>query len=398
MKKSLLLLVALLVLVVSFNAFATKLVIWESTGPETEFLNKVKAEYTKKTGVEIEVVGIDQLAQAAKLALDGPAGKGADVVVWPHDRIGQSVLEGIIAPLNLSKSQLSQYIDSTVQAMSYGGKVYGVPYSLETTALIYNKDLMPKVPATIDELIKVATDINKTGKKGFLFDITNFYFSYGFLGGYGGYVFKTTKTGLDVKDLGLANKGAVQGADILKKFRTSGLVPEGTDYGVADGLFKEGKVAAIINGPWAFAEYKKAGVNYGIAPLPKLSNGKYPQSFIGVKGYYVSAFSKQKEEATKFILWLTSKEIAYKHYQSNAIIPTSKAVLDMKEFKENKDYVAFATQASRGIPMPNVPEMGQVWDPMKNAITYILKGEAATRAALQDAVETIKENIAEMKK
>lgn len=397
MKKSLLL-VALLVLAVSFNAFATKLVIWESTGPETEFLNKVKAEYTKKTGVEIEVVGIDQLSQAAKLALDGPAGKGADIVVWPHDRIGQSVLEGIIAPLNLTKQQLSQYIDSTVQAMNYNGKVYGIPYALETTALIYNKDLMPKVPTTMDALINTAKDLNKNGKKGFLYDINNFYFSYGFLGGYGGYVFKNTKNGLDTNDIGLANKGAVQGAELLKKFRTSGLIPEGTDYAVADGLFKEGKVAAIINGPWAFAEYKKAGVNYGIAPLPKLSNGKYPQTFIGVKGYYVSAFSKNKEEAVKFALWLTSKEIAYKHYQMNAIIPTTKSVLNMPEFKENKDYVAFATQASRGIPMPNVPEMGQVWDPMKNAITYILKGEASAQAALKDAVEIIKENIYEMKK
>lgn len=397
MKKSLLL-VALLVLVVSFNAFATKLVIWESQGPETEFLNAVKGEFTKKTGIEVEVVGIDQLSQAAKLALDGPAGKGADIVVWPHDRIGQSVLEGIIAPLNLTKDQLAQYVDSTVQAMSYGGKVYGVPYSLETTALIYNKDLLPVVPNTMDALFTIAKEKTKGAQKGFLFDITNFYFSYGFLGGYGGYVFKNGKDGLDVKDIGLANKGAVQGAELLKKFRTSGIIPEGTDYGVTDGLFKEGKVAAIINGPWAFAEYKKAGINYGIAPLPKLSNGKYPQTFVGVKGYYVSQFSKNKEDALKFILWLTSKEVAYKHYQMNSIIPTSKAVLDMPEFKQNKDYVAFATQASRGIPMPNVAEMGQVWDPMKNAITYILKGQASPEAALKDAVETIKENIAEMKK
>lgn len=397
MKKSLLIVLAL-VLLVSANAFAaTKLVIWESQGPETEFLNAVKGQFTKSTGIEVEVVGIDQLAQAAKLALDGPAGKGADIVVWPHDRLGQAVEEGIIAPLSLSKDFWAQYTDQTIAAMTYKGKIYGVPYSLETPALIYNKKLLPVVPNTMDALFTVAKEKTKGGKYGFLYVSTDFYFSYAFLGGYGGYVFKQTKDGLDVNNIGLANKGSIDGANLIKKFRTTGLIPEGTDYGVMDGLFKEGKVAAIINGPWSFAEYKKAKIDYGIAPLPKLSNGKYPQTFIGVKGYYVSAFSKNKDAAIKFIQFLTSKEMSWKHHQMNAIIPTHKAVLDMPEFKQNKDLVAFATQASRGIPMPNCPEMGQIWDPMKNAITYILNGQATPQAALQQAVEIIQENIEEMK-
>lgn len=397
MKKSFLLVLALVLVLSSSALAATKLVIWESQGPETEFINAVKAEFTKETGIEVEVVGIDQLSQAAKLALDGPAGKGADIVVWPHDRIGQAVEEGILAPLPVTKEQLASFIESTVVAMSYGGQVYGIPYSLETTALIYNKDLLPVVPNTMDSLFTIAKEMTGNGQYGFLYDISNFYFTYGFIGGYGGYVFKNTAKGLDVEDIGLANKGAVEGAELIKRFRTGGLIPEGTDYGVTDGLFKEGKVAAIINGPWAFAEYKKAGINYGIAPLPKLSNGQYPTTFIGVKGYYVSAFSKNKEAALQFALWLTSKQMAYKHYQMNAIIPTSKEVLDMPEFKQNGDFLAFATQAGRGVPMPNVPEMGQVWDPMANAITYILTGQATPKASLEMAVETIHENIYEMK-
>lgn len=397
MKKSLLLVFAL-VLVLTSNAFAaTKLVVWESQGPETEFLNAVKGEFTKATGIEVEVVGIDQLSQAAKLALDGPAGKGADIVVWPHDRIGQAVEEGIIAPLTLTKEQIALYTEQTMAAMTYQGKIYGIPYSLETTALIYNKKLLPVVPNTMDALFSLAKEMTGKGRYGFLYDITNFYFTYGFLGGYGGYVFKSSKNGLDVEDIGLANKGAIEGAELVKRFRTEGLIPEGTDYGVTDGLFKEGKVAAIINGPWAFAEYKKAGIDYGIAPLPKLSNGQYPQTFIGVKGYYVSAFSKNKDAATKFALWLANKENSLKHHQMNAIIPTHKEVLTAPQFTQNKDLVAFATQAGRGIPMPNAPEMGQVWDPMANALTYILNGQATPKAALEMAVETIEENIYEMK-
>lgn len=396
MKKSIVLALVLM-LVLSFNAMATKLVIWESQGPETDFLNAVKDEFTKETGIEIEVVGIDQLSQSAKLALDGPAGKGADIVVWPHDRLGQAVLEGTLSPIELTQEELSVYTESTLDAMNVNGQLYGVPYSMETVALIYNKDKLPIVPNSMDALFSIAKELTSDDEYGFLYDIGNFYFSYGFLAGYGGYVFKQTENGLDTEDIGLGNEGAVQGGELIKRFRTEGLIPEGTDYAVTDGLFKEGKVAAIINGPWAFAEYKKAGVNYGIAPLPKLSNGKYPQTFIGVKGYYISAFSENKEAAKKFILWLTNKENAWKHYEMNSIIPTHKEVMAMEEFKTNKDFLAFATQASRGVPMPNVPEMGQVWDPMGSALTYILNGEASPEMALEMTVEAIAENIWEMK-
>lgn len=397
MKRSLVILLVLMFLL-SANVLAnTKLVIWESAGPETEFLNAVKDQFTAETGIEIEVVPVDQLSQAAKLALDGPAGKGADIVVWPHDRIGQSVLEGLLAPLDVTPEFLTQYIDSTIDAMSYGGEVYGIPYALETTALIYNKDLLPIIPNNMDVLFTIAKELTEGEEYGFLYDISNFYFTYGFLGGFGGYVFKQTENGLDVEDIGLGNEGAIQGAELILKFRKEGLIPEGTDYSVTDGLFKEGKVAAIINGPWAFAEYKKAGINYGIAPLPKLSNGKYPTTFIGVKGYYISAFTENKDAAMQFITWLTSKEMAFKHYEMNSIIPTNKEVLKMPEFQENKDFLAFATQADRGMPMPNVPEMGQVWDPMANAITLFLNEEATPDLALELAVEQILESIQEMK-
>lgn len=397
MKKSLIILLVL-ICTLSANVLAgTKLVIWESPGPETKFLNAVKDEFTEETGIEVEVVPLDQLDQAAKLSLDGPAGRGADIVVWPHDRIGQSVLEGIIAPLDLSADFLDHYIDSSIDAMKYGGQIYGIPYALETVALIYNKDLLPNVPNTMETLLTIAKEMTTKEQYGFLYEVNDFYFTYGFLSGYGGYVFKQTADGLDVEDIGLANPGAIQGAELLIRFRKEGLIPEGTTANVSDGLFCEGKVATVLNGPWKFAEFNEAGVNYGIAPLPKLSNGNYPTTFIGVKGYYISSFSKNKDAALRFISWLTSKEIAFKHYQMNAIIPTNKEILEMPEFKEDENFLAFATQASRGVPMPNVPEMRQVWDPMKNAITLFLNEEASPEVALELAVEQILENIWEMK-
>ena len=231
-----------------------------------------------------------------------------------------------------------------------------------------------------------------------MFDMGDFYFAYGFFGGFGGYVFKDTANGLDPDDIGLANAGSIQAAKYLKSFRDSGLIPEGTTKDVIGGLFLEGNLMAQINGPWAYAEYEEAGLNYAVAPLPKLSNGRYPQTFIGVKGYYVSAFSKNQEEALKFIQWLTSKENSFKHYEDTTIIPTRDDVIKMPEFKENTTIQAFAIQASRSIPMPNIPEMMQVWDPAANAIQFILRNQGTAEVVLPICVEQIKENIMMMKR
>ena len=38
--------------------------------------------------------------------------------------------------------------------------------------------------------------------------------------------------------------------------------------------FQEGKTAAIIDGPWKAQAFKDAKVNYGVATIPTLPNGK----------------------------------------------------------------------------------------------------------------------------
>ncbi|MED3748082.1 ABC transporter substrate-binding protein, partial [Geobacillus stearothermophilus] len=53
----------------------------------------------------------------------------------------------------------------------------------------------------------------------------------------------------------------------------------------------------------------------------------------------------------------------------------------------------FAEQIQYGEPMPNVPEMSQVWEPMSNALQFIAKGENP-KAVLGEAVKTIQDKIA----
>jgi arabinogalactan oligomer/maltooligosaccharide transport system substrate-binding protein len=148
-----------------------------------------------------------------------------------------------------------------------------------------------------------------------------------------------------------------------------------------------------MNGPWAFQGMKDAGIDIGVAPLPKLPNGEYPKTFIGVKGWHVSAYSEHKEWATKLVEWLTNEENAKIRYEKTAEIPPVKSLMEDPIIADNEGAHAVAVQSERGVPMPNIPEMGQVWGPMADALQLIVTGKQEPKAALDDAVKTIKAQI-----
>lgn len=393
-------LVPVLVFCITLSASATKLIVWQSSGAQEDFIRMMGKLYTEETGVEIEVQPVDQLSQDDKLALDGPAGKGADILAWPHDQLGIPVLQGLLWQLPEEEIGLDNYSDAAIEAMRVGGKLYGIPYAMETTALIYNKDIISEIPESFDEFLDKVTALNNPVENiyGFMAKLDDLYFMYGFISGYGGYIFERIDEGFNVENIGLSNEGAIRGMKLIRSFRESGLMPEGSTYDVAMGLFSGGDLAVTLTGPWEFDNFNKSGINYGIAPLPVLDNGNYPKTFIGVKGYYISNFSKNKKEALKFIQWLTTQGNNYKQFQETAIIPARIDVLDLPEFQKNQNFISFAIQADRGEPMPNIPEMAQVWEPMNNALTFVANGEATPEEVMPLAVEQIKENIMMMKK
>lgn len=378
-----------------------KLVVWEDKD-KSGWLKQVAADFEKENGVKIEFKEVEMATKMRdQLRLDGPAGTGPDIVTLPHDQIGQVATEGLIAELDVDKAVIERFSESSIDAETYDGKLYGLPKSSETPVFIYNKDLMKEAPKTMDDVYNFSKDFNKDGNYGFLALWDNYYFAHGIIGGMGGYVFKNNDGKLDPEDIGLNNEGAVKGAEYIQKWYTEGLFPNGiigeNGGSAMDGLFTEGKVASVMNGPWAFQPYKDAGINIGMAALPTLPNGEHVKTFMGVKGWHVSAYSKNKDWATKFLEFITNDENSKYRFEETAEVPTNKKLIDDPAIKDNEGAKAVAEQSQYATPMPNIPEMGQVWDPMAKSLQTVVTGKSTPKAALDGAVEQIKTNIASTK-
>ncbi|MFC0475117.1 extracellular solute-binding protein [Robertmurraya beringensis] len=374
-----------------------KLVVWEDTDKEVALEPAIEA-FEKEYGIKVEYKTLGMADKIRdQLRLDGPAGNAPDVVTLPHDQIGQVVVEGLISEIEVEQDVLDTFTESSVSAQMYDGKLYGLPKATETPVFIYNKALMDKAPATFDELYTFSKDFTKGDNYGFLALWDNYYFAHGIMGGNGAYVFNEENGALNRDDVGLNNEGAVRGAEYIQQWYKEGLFPKGiigeSGGSAMDGLFNEGKVASVMNGPWAFQAMKDAGIDYGVAPLPTLPNGENVKTLMGVKGWHVTAFTENQYWATKLVEFLTNEESAKTRFETTGEIPPVKSLIEDPIIAENEAAKAVAVQSSYAIPMPNIPEMAEVWSPMASALQQIATQKSEPKAALDSAVDTIQKQI-----
>ena len=138
---------ALAALGIAASAFAQdyklRLITWADYVPAD-----VKAQFTKETGIEVEVTLSSNEEMISKLR--ATQGAGFDLAQPSQDRItGPQQEFGIYKPLDMTKVQSGQFIASMLEATkkntSLDGKVYGVPHIWGTDGLIVNTKAAPSV-------------------------------------------------------------------------------------------------------------------------------------------------------------------------------------------------------------------------------------------------------------
>ena len=379
------------------NASAAGLTVWTHFGDaELTWLKSQAAAYTKASGNAVNIVSVpfDQIPD--KFIQSAPKGQGPDIVVsLPQDRLGQLASSGVIEPMDKYVTSKTDLDKTALSAMTYNGKLFGLPMFAEAVAVVYNKKLLPGgVPNTWDGFIKAAQANTGNGTFGFLVDLCNAYMNYGIFSAYGAYIFKNNTGTLNVKDLGIASAGGDKAASLLNDLRYKyNLIPEGVDGGVAKSAFTDGKLAMLLTGPWDMGDIKKAGIDYGIANLPAPTGATAKWSpFVGVQGVMMNAYSKNKVAAAQFAKALVSSAAQTAFNKAGGRIPVSLSA--RVQLKADPVVVGFGKAISAGTPMPNVPQMGAVWGPWSNAVAQsVQKPNADYKGILDSAAKEINGNI-----
>ncbi|WP_379148311.1 extracellular solute-binding protein [Paenibacillus sp. sgz500992] len=370
-----------------------KLVVWEAKD-EKPFLDTIAKEFTAKYNIPVEFQEVPSTEQRKKLKTDGPAGLGADVLVMPHNTLGDAVASGIVLPNDFySEDTVANYPEKLVDAVSLDGMIYGYPRNVETYLLYYNKSLVKEEDlASWDNIIKFAKGYNDVAnnKFGFMWQVTDFYYNYSWIAGSGGYVFGAN--GTDPTDIGLNNDGAVEGMKFFQSLREA-LPIKGVDAtaDVKTNLFQTGKLPINMDGVSQLSNFttEKLGFEVGAVPLPPMPNGKAPISFSGVKAYYVSSFSQYPNAAKLFIHFATSEAAAKKNFELTGLIPARNGMDSDPAIANNEVAKAFTEQIKNSQPMPNILPATQIWGPSTASLELIWDGA--------DVKETLDKSVADIK-
>ncbi|WP_348755101.1 maltose/maltodextrin ABC transporter substrate-binding protein MalE [uncultured Aquincola sp.] len=364
-----------------------KLLIWINGDKGYNGLAKVGEEFTKKTGVQVVVEHPEDAPNKFQQA--AAAGKGPDIWIWPHDRVGEWLGAGLLQPVTPSKKVQADIDPLGWKAFTIGGKTWGYPVSIEAVALVYNKDLVPTPPKTFEEVIALDKKLSAQGKKAILWDYTNTYFTWPLLGANGGYAFKAKADGTyDATDTGVANAGALKGAELLAQMVKDGVMPKGAAYADMESGVNQGKVAMMINGPWSWDNLRKSKINFGVAKIPTVAGAK-ATPYVGVLGAMISKASPNRDVAVEFIenYMLTPAGLKTIDDDVPLGVPASKAFYD--QLKSNPNIQATMASAQDGTPMPNNPEMGRFWSSMQSALQNVTEGRQTPKAALDAAAKRI---------
>lgn len=375
------------------------LVIW-ADDTRTPVITPLAEAFGAENGITTAVQEVNFGDIRDRLATAGPAGEGPDVIIGAHDWLGQLVTSGLLAPVDLPNA--GDFSEVAIQAMSYEGQLYGVPYAIENIALLRNVDLVPEAPASLEELETIALDLVAAGEAEVPLAIQNDpgdpFHDFPLYTAAGGYLFGQNADGsLNADDLGLDSPGGLAAGAQFQAWTESGLLQPSLSYDVMIESFGNGTAPFAITGPWAVADpdrgFKATGVNYVVEPIPPLA-GTTASPFVGVQGFMVSANAENPLFAQTFITEvMTTQEVQTALFEAGGRPPAHIAAFEAAAAAD-PDIAGFGQSGVNGQPMPAIPEMGSVWSAWTDAYSLILNGTSTGEQAFQDAADQIRALIA----
>lgn len=359
--------------------------IW---GDETrgDLIKALGDEFTKETGINVKFVQKSNDNLTDDYTKQVPAGQGPDIIVTAHDHLGAWVKDGVAGTIDLSAVK-DKLLPVAVQAVTYNGQTYGVPYAIENIALVRNNKLSKAEPKTYDEMIKAGKESGAAMAFEVQSDPANGdpYHMYPFQTSFGAPVFKSTDAGY-TEESGMNGSEGEAFANWLAKEGKAGNMDVNIGGDKAKQDFLDGKTAFLLTGPWNTAAFAEAGMDFSVMPVP--SAGDKPAApFVGVQGFFPSPKTANPLLVNKFLLEFVATEKGQKiAYEKGGRAP---AWADSSIIGDDAVIKGFSEAGAQGAPMPAIPAMGAVWQFWGSTEANIIQGK-------QDPVQgwkTMNENI-----
>jgi ABC-type glycerol-3-phosphate transport system substrate-binding protein len=292
------------------------------------------------------------------------------------------------------------------QGNSYGVKagIYAVPIDIMTIRVLYNKDLFKELglnpdepPKTFQEFLDIGGKIRQAKMQGLVSGWGESWMIGCLADNYAFNIMGEDKVLATIRgEVPYTDPDWVRVLTLFKEMQDSGVLSNGLVTMVnktAEQLFANGRAVFAFNGSWCVNVYKAMNprLNYA-AMLPPKASEKFPMSIWGGAGssFMVNAKSKNKEEAVKFLKWLTDRDQQAYLAETTLNPPANKDALS----KISPILAQFADNMER-TTHPNawdISESPQVIETFNKGIQSIIIGEKSPQEVAQET-QKIKEKV-----
>ncbi|WP_165452302.1 sugar ABC transporter substrate-binding protein [Paenibacillus thalictri] len=362
--------------------------------------------------VKLEMYPYRQLLETIEVKM-GSKSKDIDILSVDAPLVANYTVKGYLEPLEPLVKGINfkdKWIKSSLDAGTYNGALMAAPINSSSQVLYYNKDIFAEKgvtpPAadidkrwTWEQLADTAKKLtydkngdNQTDVFGFSFEqIDRPYQLLALPQSLGAQVI--SPNGITATGYTNSQQMIDAGKFYADLFNASKVSPKiSADLSVE--YFMTGKIAMLIGGPYNADKFKKANLNFGIAPHPYFQ-GKQIATPTGSWHAGISKYSAKKDAAAKFVQYLTFGEGAKIWNDKHHDVPAALDILN--EIDKDPKYNAFPDQVMRiaayearntGVPRPSTPGYLE-WESIVGKSFEDMKNGAEPKSTLDTAAKQI---------
>lgn len=376
--------------------------VWAPSG-DADTLDEVLTAYkARNADLTIDLTIIPDAEYNTKLQTAIAAGSQPDVSFVYLE--GQSQFTGTGAFSSVPDDLVDEniFFPGAWSAGEVDGVTYSVPWYVYTRTLMFRSDLAEDAgvtaPETWGDMIPFATALQDAGAEyGIGVDV-----------GYDTYTGQALATlalssgaqftNADGTEWDLDSPEMLAATEYYSSFYSSGVSsPDGPQFMDQQPWLIDGKVGALLSGPWVInqldataGEVGWAADHISTALLPAGDSGSIGQ--IAGGSWAVSSTSKNSDSAWKLVREITDTEVQVAQYKANGSLPAVSAAWEDPAIADQPLLDAFFTQLESAQPLPQETTWSQVTTIMGTEFERAARGDA-TPAEVLEAIQSQAESL-----
>lgn len=364
------------------RATVTHIEFW-GLGREGEVVTELLPQFHEENpDIRVDVQQIPWTAAHEKLLTAHVGDSLPDVAqvgnTWIPEFVTLGAVEELDARLGRELSR-DDYFPGIWETNVVGGRLYGIPWYVDTRVLFYRTDMIPTPPRTWSEWISIMQRLKRESKDPHFHPLlmpTNEWPQPVILALQRGAVMVTEDARANFSD-----KRFLEAFSFYLEIYRTGLAPV-VSYSQVANLYQQfdaGEFAMFVSGPWDIGNLrerlpKEHQSRWTTAPMPAPDGTPYPGVSLSGGASLVLFKSSEKQDASwKLIEFLSRPENQIRFYELCGDLPARRSAWKTPALVSDPQIAAFRMQLDRTVALPRVPE----WE---NIATSIFEhGQLATR-------------------